>query len=68
MALITYKEWKLALGESSPSTRQRNGWAMGNYPPSASVMSRSTPSPFIMDKAIKEFGKKKRKKKKKDSK
>ena len=45
---------------------------MGLYPPNAGVMSRSTPSPFVMDKAKKEFGtpdcpkKGKNKKKKKE--
>ena len=69
MALISYKQWK----EGSSSTRQRAGWAMGLYPPNAGVMSRSTPSPFIMDKAEKEFGtserpkKHKKKKKKKEN-
>jgi hypothetical protein len=71
MALLSFKDWRLSLGESSPSTRQRDGWARGNYPPSAGVMSRSTPSPFIMGKAEKEFGtpekpKKHKKKKKKE--
>jgi hypothetical protein len=69
MALISFKDWRLALGESSPLTRQRDGWARyGNYPPRADVMSHSTPPPFIVDKAKKEFGtpehpKKKHKKK-----
>jgi len=72
MALISFNDWRVR--ESSASTRQRDGWARGNYPPSAGVMSRSTPSPYIMKKAIDEFGtpdspkKKKGKKKKKDSK
>lgn len=71
MALLSFKDWRMSLGESSPSTRQRDGWARyGNYPPSAGVMSRSTPAPFIVDKAQQEFGtpehpKKKHKKKKK---
>jgi hypothetical protein len=67
MALLSFKDWRASLGEASSSTRQRLGWAMGLYPPNAGVMSRSTPSPFIMDKAEKEFGtpKKKHKKKKK---
>lgn len=64
MALISFKDWM----ESSASTRQRDGWARGLYPPTAGVMSRSTPSPFIMKKAIEEFGcpehPKKRKRKK----
>lgn len=70
MALITFKQWKIK--ESSSSTRQRDGWAKyGNYPPSAGVMSRSTPEPFVMKKALDEFGspdhpKKKKKSKKKD--
>jgi hypothetical protein len=70
MALISFKQWR----ESSPSTRVRDGWARyGSYPPTASVMSRSTPIPFIMDKAVKEFGtpekpKPKRKRKKRKSK
>ena len=72
MALISFKDWRMQLGETSPTDRQRIGWARGNYPPSASVMSRSTPPPYIMDKAEKEFGtpehpkKKHKKKKKKD--
>lgn len=66
MALLSYKQWI----ESSPTTRLRDGWARGNYPPSAGIMSRSTPSPYIMNKAEVEFGtpehpKKKHKKKKK---
>lgn len=65
MALKSFFQW---LQESSPSTRWRDGWGRyGNYPLSASVMSRSTPMPYIMDKAIKELGmphKKKRKRKK----
>jgi len=71
MALISFKDWRLALGESSPLTRQRDGWARyGNYPPRADVMSHSTPPPFIVDKAKEELEtsdkpKKRRKKKKK---
>lgn len=68
--MISFKDWRASFGESSASTRQRDGWARGLYPPNAGVMSRSTPSPFIMDKAEKEFGtpecpKKKKKNKKK---
>lgn len=68
MALISFNNWRVR--ESSASTRQRDGWARGNYPPFAGVMSHSTPSPFIMKKAEIEFGtpehpKKKSKKKKK---
>lgn len=60
--LISYHQWK----ESSPSTRQRDAWARyGAYPPSASVMSRSTPLPFIFDKAVEEFGTPEHPKKKK---
>lgn len=70
MALISFSDYRMR--ESSASTRQRDGWLKGNYPPSAGVMSRSTPSPSIMKKAIEEFGTpehpKKKKKKKKDSK
>lgn len=73
MALISFQDWRVR--ESSASTRLRDGWARyGNYPPPAGVMSRSTPPPFIMKKAIEEFGtpehpkKKKKKKKDKDSK
>lgn len=73
MALLSFKDWRMSMGEASSSTRQRDGWARGLYPPNAGVMSRSTPSPFIMDKAEKEFGtpehpkkKKKKKKEKKD--
>jgi len=70
MALLSFKDWRSSLGEASSSTRQRAGWALGLYPPNAGVMSRSTPSPFIVDKAQQEFGtperpKKKHKKKKK---
>lgn len=70
MPLINFKDWRMK--ESSATTRQRDGWARGNYPPSAGVMSHSTPSPFVMKKAIDEFGtpehpkKKKKSKKKKD--
>jgi hypothetical protein len=74
MALISYKEWRTKLQEASPTTRLRNGIMMGNYPMSAGVMSRSTPSPEFVKKAIKELGspehplKKKHKKKKKKGK
>lgn len=73
MALISFKDWRQQLGESSPTDRLRIGWARGNYPPSGSIMSRSTPPPYIMNKAKEEFGtpehpkkKKKHKKKKED--
>jgi hypothetical protein len=57
MALISFNDWRLK--ESSPLTRMRSGWARyGNYPPSASFMSHSTPTPFEMKKIKKEFGKK----------
>lgn len=68
MALIKYTEWKLKMAESSPSTRRRDGWARGNYPPMADVMSHSTPSPFIIKKAKEELEDKPKKKKKKKEK
>jgi hypothetical protein len=65
MALISFKDWRISLGESSPLTRQRDGWARyGSYPPRADIMSHSTPIPFIMKKAIDEFGTPKHPKKK----
>jgi len=69
MALISFKDWRLSLGESSPHTRWRDGWLKGNYPARADVASRSTPSPAAWEKAEEELGgsKKKKKKKKKES-
>jgi hypothetical protein len=69
MALITYKEWRLKIQEASPTTRLRAGIMMGNYPMTAAGMSRSTPHPEFVKKAIDTFGspehpKKKKKKKK----
>ena len=65
MALISFKDWRLTLDESSPLTRTRSGWARyGNYPPRADFMSHSTPSPFEMEKMKKEFGAPKQSKKK----
>jgi hypothetical protein len=47
MALLNFKDYL----ESSPLTRARDGWARyGNYPPTASAMSHSTPAPFMMKK------------------
>jgi hypothetical protein len=74
MALISYKDWRKKIDEASPTTRLRAGIMMGNYPMSAGVaMSRSTPHPEFVKKAIEEFGspdqpKKKKKKKKKKGK
>jgi hypothetical protein len=71
MALISFKDWRKKIDEASPTTRLRAGIMMGNYPMSAGVaMSRSTPSPAFVEKAVKELGspdkpkKKKRRKKK----
>lgn len=74
MALISFKEWRKKIDEASPTTRLRAGIMMGNYPMSAGVaMSRSTPSPAFVKKAIDELGtpskpKKKHKRKKKKGK
>lgn len=74
MALISFKDWRNKFDEASPTTRLRAGIMMGNYPMSAGVaMSRSTPHPEFVKKAIKEFGtpdypKKKRKSKRKKKK
>lgn len=69
MALITYQEWRLKIQEASPTTRLRAGIMMGNYPMTAAGMSRSTPHPEFVKKAIDVFGspehpKKKKKRKK----
>lgn len=66
MALISFKDWRLALGESSPLTRQRDAWMRyGNYPVRADFMSHSTPHPAAVEKLEKELGKPKKKKKRK---
>jgi hypothetical protein len=75
MALLSFKDWRKKISEASPTTRLRAGIMMGNYPMSAGVaMSRSTPNPEFVKKAIEEFGtphhpkkKKKKRKKKKGS-
>ncbi len=73
MALISFKDWRSKMTESSPMTRIRAGLP-NQYPMPADVMSRSTPSPQVMDMAIKAFGtpekpaKKKRVRKKKKNK
>ena len=46
MSLLSFKNWR----ESSASTRQRDGWLRGLYPPRADFMSRSTPSPATIEK------------------
>jgi len=73
MALISFQEYLLKLGEASPMTRLRAGIMSGAYPMTASIMSRSTPHPELVKKAVKELGSpekskkhKKKKKKKKD--
>lgn len=66
MALITFKDWRASVEESSATTRARDGWARyGNYPPSAGFSSHSTPAPFVFDKLDKELCKTKPKKRKK---
>jgi len=70
MALITYREWLAKQLESSPQTRLMAGIQRGNYPPTASPFSRSTPSQAALDANEKALGKgkkkRRRKKKKKD--
>jgi hypothetical protein len=57
MALISFGDWRKKFDEASPTTRLRAGIMMGNYPMSAGVaMSRSTPSPAFVKKAIEELG------------
>ena len=56
MEKFNFKDWLHSFGEDSVTDRWRIGWARGNYPPRADVMSRSTPSPNIMRKAAKELG------------
>jgi|688.fasta_scaffold271727_2 hypothetical protein len=74
MALISFKDWRNKFDEASPTTRLRDEIMRGNHPMSAGVaMSRSTPHPEFVKKAIKEFGtpdhpKKKRKSKRKKKK
>lgn len=62
MALISYKDW--LMGESSPMTRLRAGYAMGNYPASASMTSHSTPSPYVSEKLEKDLAQGKKSKRK----
>lgn len=67
MALITYKEWLQKQTESSPQTRLMAGIQRGNYPPTASPFTHSTPSKAALDANEKALGKgKKRKHKKKN--
>jgi len=73
MSLISYKEWRQKMYEASPTTRLRAGIMMGNYPMTAAGMSRSTPHPEFVKKAIQTFGspehpKKSKKHKKRDKK
>ena len=69
MALISFKDWRLSFGESSPLTRQRDGWARyGSYPLRADYMSHSTPPPFIVEKLKKALGTPEHPKKKKKDK
>lgn len=65
MALISFKDWRAKQNESSPQTRLMTGIARGNYPPTASPFSRSTPEPWKVkanDKALRKRRKKKKKK------
>lgn len=62
MALITYREWLQQQTESSPQTRLMKGIAQGNYPPTASPFTHSTPRPWEL--TANEKAKKKRRKKK----
>lgn len=62
MALISFKDW--ALRESSPMTRLRAGYALGNYPASASMTSHSTPSPFVLEKLTGDLSKKRKRRRK----
>lgn len=60
MALISFKDWRQSIGESSASTRQRDAWMRyGAYPLRADYMSRSTPHPYAVEKLEKELGKNK---------
>lgn len=61
MALISFKQWLVK--ESSPLTRLRDGYARGNYPVSATLTSRSTPSPYVVAKLEKDLAENKPKKK-----
>lgn len=45
MALLTFKDWRKQQKESSPQTRLMQGIARGNYPPTASPFTHSTPRP-----------------------
>lgn len=67
MALLTFQDWRKQQLESSPQTRLMQGIARGNYPPTASPFTHSTPNPWGLKantKALKKKGKKGRKKKK----
>lgn len=66
MALISFRDWLMR--ESSPMTRLRAGYALGNYPASATMSSHSTPSPFVFEKLQKDLKNKKRKRRKKSRK
>lgn len=60
MALINFKDWRLAFKESSALTRQRDAWMRyGSYPVRADFMSHSTPHPVAVEKLEKELGKNK---------
>jgi hypothetical protein len=55
MSLTSYKDWRAKIDEASPMTRLRAGLGV-QYPMTASIMSRSTPSPQVMKKAEEELG------------
>ena len=61
---ITFKEWLVAR-ESSAFTRLRNNAVLGLAPPipAASIHSRSTASPFIVDNLTKKKKRRKRRRK-----
>ena len=53
MALISFQQWR----ESTPLTRERDGWGRyDSYPLRADYMSHSTPPPFIVEKLKKKLG------------
>jgi hypothetical protein len=58
MALISFRDWLVK--ESSPMTRLRAGYALGNYPASATMTSHSTPSPYVVEKLTKDLAKNKK--------
>ena len=67
MSLITFKDWRKQQNESSPQTRLMKGIAQGNYPPTASPFTHSTPRPWELkanEKALNKGKKRKHKKKK----